>query len=205
MRKMLAVATAVALTLGLAACGSDSEDNAVSAEQEVVDTTSVPADVRWEPVGGIAAPVESADGPSKNDPVRAGYQHTPQGAVVAAINGQVALATADDQRWPDVLRELAAPGQGRDQWAQGRVLLSIAPGSQVAEPAKFEGFRIASYTPEGALVLLAVTYPEVGLTVYPVQMNWQNDDWKLVLPSQDEAPDLAPLDSLDAFTEFSAN
>lgn len=203
-KKLSALALAGTVALSLSACSSDKDGEDTHAENAVVDTTSAPADARWESVAGIATPVDSNDGPENTrDSVRSGYAHTPQGAVMAAINGQVALATADDTKWPDVSRSMIAPGQGRDQWAQGRALMSIQPGAKVENPAKFEGFRVSDYNDQDALVLLAAEYPEVGLTVYPVQLTWQ-DDWKLVLPAQDQAPDLEKLDSLDGFTEFSA-
>lgn len=200
--KRALTAAALALTLVIAGCGSENE-SAAPVLHSAPDTTSAPDQTQWAPVAGILSPVESTDGPRETEPVLSGYEHTPQGAVVAAINGQVAMATTDDATWPEVSQFLLAPGEGRDQWAQGRALMSIQAGAVVNNPASFEGFRITSYEEETAQVVLATEYPEVGLTAYPVQLVWQGD-WKIVLPTQYDSPDLEKIDSLDGFTPYSA-
>ncbi|WP_261371542.1 hypothetical protein [Corynebacterium sanguinis] len=199
MKKVVTALVGVCVAGALTACAGADE----TAENAGPDLASAPQNVVWQPVAGIESPVESTDGPRESQPVLHGYAQTPQGAVVAAINGQVAMATANDELWDEVSALLLAPGQGRDQWAQGRALLSIPEGTVQQNPAMFEGFRVADYTPENAQVVLAANYPGVGLTAYPVQLTWQ-DDWKIVMPTQDTAPDLEPLQSLDGFTAFSA-
>lgn len=202
--RLSAATLIVSASLLIASCGSDSEPPSDSStEQPAVDLNAPPQDARWEPVSGIDAPVESDAGPETTAPVPHGYAHTPQGAVQAAINGQVWLATADDQTWPQVASMMTAPGPGHDQWAQGRSLISVSGSVSQEDAAKFKGFKISDYSEEKAQVLLAADYPSVGLTVYPVQLVWQNDDWKLVLPSQDTAPDLHQLESLDGFVDHS--
>ncbi|MCQ9334509.1 hypothetical protein NQ042_10575 [Corynebacterium phoceense] len=202
--RLCATALIASASLLIASCGSNSENSSESStEQSAVDLATPPQDARWESVSGIDSPVESAAGPEATSPVPHGYAHTPQGAVQAAINGQVWLATADDQTWPQVASMMTAPGPGRDQWAQGRSLISVSGSVSQEDAAKFKGFKISDYSEEKAQVLLAADYPGVGLTVYPVQLVWQNDDWKLVLPSQDTAPDLHQLESLDGFVDYS--
>lgn len=201
---MKKIITAIALSASLftvTACGSDQEEQATEMQaEEAVDLERAP-DASWESVSGIQAPVESTDGPKENSPVPHGYERTPQGAVQAAILGQVWMATADDQTWTDVSSTMTAPGQGRDQWAQGRSLMTVS-GTVTNAPA-FKGFRITDYDEDNAQVVLATEYPGVGLTAYPVQLTWQGD-WKLVLPSLDTAPDLEEIDGLDGFVEFEA-
>ena len=158
-------------------------------------------DASWEAGAGILGPVDSTDGPENSTPVPHGYTHTPQGAVQAAILGQVWMATADDETWPEVSSIMTAPGQGRDQWAQGRSLITVS--GEVDNPPQFKGFYISDYDENNAQVVLATEYPDVGLTAYPVQLTWQ-DDWKLVLPTLDTAPDLEEIESLDGFTPFEA-
>ena len=201
--RLSAAAAIVAATLGLAACGSDEPEQPTEAsDHPTVDLEAAPENASWSSVGGIGTPVDSNDGPEKTSPVPHGYSHTPQGAVQAAINGQVMLATADDQTWPDVASDMTSPGPGRDQWAQGRLLISVNGNVDKKDAAEFKGFKITDYNDDKAQVLLAADYPDVGLTVYPVQLVWQADDWKLVLPDQENAPDLHKLESLDGFTEY---
>lgn len=185
----------------ITACSSAEEEQSVETQaEESVDLEKAP-DASWEEVAGIPAPVDSTDGPESSTPVPHGYTHTPQGAVQAAILGQVWMATADDETWPEVSSIMTAPGQGRDQWAQGRSLITVS--GEVDNPPQFKGFYISDYDENNAQVVLATEYPDVGLTAYPVQLTWQ-DDWKLVLPTLDTAPDLEEIESLDGFTPFEA-
>lgn len=201
MKKMIATMAVAASLFTLSACGSEQEEQTAETQEEnTVDLTRAP-DAKWNSVSGIQAPVESTDGPEDNSPVPHGYARTPQGAVQAAILGQVWLATADDETWPDVSATMTAPGQGRDQWAQGRSLMTVS--GTVENPPVFKGFHISDYSEDEAQVVLATEYPDVGLTAYPVQLTWQ-DDWKLVLPTLDTAPDLEEIESLDGFTPFEA-
>ena len=185
----------------ITACSSAEEEQSVETQaEESVDLEKAP-DASWEEVAGIPAPVDSTDGPENSTPVPHGYTHTPQGAVQAAILGQVWMATADDETWPEVSSIMTAPGQGRDQWAQGRSLITVS--GEVDNPPQFKGFYISDYDENNAQVVLATEYPDVGLAAYPVQLTWQ-DDWKLVLPTLDTAPDLEEIESLDGFTPFEA-
>ena len=185
----------------ITACSSAEEEQSVETQaEESVDLEKAP-DASWEEVAGIPAPVDSTDGPESSTPVPHGYTHTPQGAVQAAILGQVWMATADDETWPEVSSIMTAPGQGGDQWAQGRSLITVS--GEVDNPPQFKGFYISDYDENNAQVVLATEYPDVGLTAYPVQLTWQ-DDWKLVLPTLDTAPDLEEIESLDGFTPFEA-
>ena len=185
----------------ITACSSAEEEQSVETQaEESVDLEKAP-DASWEEVAGIPAPVDSTDGPENSTPVPHGYTHTPQGAVQAAILGQVWMATADDETWPEVSSIMTAPGQGRDQWAQGRSLITVS--GEVDNPPQFKGFYISDYDENNAQVVLATEYPDVGLTAYPVQLTWQ-DDWKLVLPTLDTAPVLEEIESLDGFTPFEA-
>ena len=127
----------------ITACSSAEEEQSVETQaEESVDLEKAP-DASWEEVAGIPAPVDSTDGPENSTPVPHGYTHTPQGAVQAAILGQVWMATADDETWPEVSSIMTAPGQGRDQWAQGRSLITVS--GEVDNPPQFKGFYISDY------------------------------------------------------------
>ncbi|MGO3084474.1 hypothetical protein [Ancrocorticia populi] len=178
-------------------CSSSPSDNA----EPEWDLTAAP-DAKWVSVAGIAAPMSDNDGPASTDPVPHGYAPSPQGAVLSAINGQIQMATADDATWPDVSTYLLAPGPGRDQWAQARSLVSVS--GEVADPARFVGFKVTEFNEEKAQVVLASELPDGQLVAYPVQMERLNQTWRLILPTQEEAVDFTPLDNIDGFTRFSA-
>lgn len=203
LRRSASTAMAVGLLLGsLTACSNDEQPVG-----ESPDTSAAPADLLWRNVAGLQVPISATDGPARTSPPE-GYTHTPQGAALAAANGQAALATAPDSNWPEVVRVVTAPGPGRDQWAQARALMSVSGAVDESVAATFSGFKIANYSDEQAVVLLATTTPaavpdeEPLLTTYPVQLAWTGGDWKLVLPTQDDNIDAAEIDSLDGFTEW---
>lgn len=200
--KRCAAAALVALTCALSACGSDDEPQQPE-QQAAPDTTSAPEGVSWMGLNGIQTPRSRACGQATGDGgVPVGYDHTPQCGVVAAINGQVALATVKDQEWPAVVNQIVAPGQGKNQWAQARAMQSIT--KPVANAARFVGFKIPTYDDQQMQVILAVTWPDGKTTAQVTQLAWQANTWKLVLPTQDKAPDAVEIKNLDGFTQFGA-
>lgn len=204
MHRRLVAAVAVTLTLTASAACSDDEQ---APEPAVVDVASAPADLTWRTVAGLEVPTSRDDGPARTSPPQ-GYSHTPQGAALAAANGQAALATAPDSTWPDVVRTVTTPGPGRDQWAQARVLMSVSGAVDETVASAFTGFKITDYSPEKAIVLLATRTPPTSgqteplLTAYPVQLAWTGADWKVVLPIQDDEIDAAEIENLDGFTTW---
>lgn len=200
--KRRAAALSMAMICALSACGKDDESQQ-PAQQDAPDTTSAPRDVTWAGLNGIQTPRSSACGQSTGDgSVPVGYEHTPQCGVVAAMNGQVALATAKDREWPAVANAVLAPGPGKNQWVQARSMQSIT--KPVDNPARFVGFKIPSYDEHGMQTILAVTWPDGKTTAQVTQLAWQGNTWKLVLPTQDKAPDAVEIKNLDEFTKFGA-
>lgn len=182
--------------------GCSSGEGKETVEQDW-DTSIGPQEVTWSSsVGCLALPSSVVSGPHEQEPgaVPHGFERSPQGAVMAAVLGQGWLAAADDDQWPTVVNQLVAPGQGKDQWAQARATLSV---EGCLDPApEFMGFAFDSFTQERASLALAVRRPDGGLYAMPTQLVWQEDDWRLVLPSQEEAVDAVELDDLDGFVEF---
>lgn len=201
-RRILAVVATALLGIGLTACAADEE---TVNQEAAVDITSAPAATTWQDgPTGLAYPVSDEAGPVEMLPVPHEFADTAQGAVVAAIVAQVFMAGASDELWPEVSQVLLEPGPGRDQWAQARALMSVDQYSQ-QNPPVFRGFQIAEYDGTGAVVVLAVEYPSGLLAALPVQMSRASGDWKAVLPTQEEAPDLQEItdDELVAwFTPF---
>ena len=190
MRKLAGMAMAcLAVGSALVGCGSSDDDGTVE-----WDTSAAPV-ATWErSMRGIKVPAGD-DGPKHSDPVPHGWAPGPQGAVLAAINAQAAMATAGEELWPEVAQRMLAPGQGRDQWSQARALMDIQ--GEVANPPRFVGFR---FSEDQAVVLLATEWPGGRRTAYPVQLA-RLDDWRVVMPVQGQEPDMVEL-SDEAFAEF---
>lgn len=197
-----AVATAtIVLT---AACGFADDTDTPHDTASAPDLAAAPADMQWRTVSGVSIPVSAVDGPTTtNGIVRSGYSQTPQGAVLAAINGQTALAVAGDRAWPEVVNTVTAPGPGRDEFAAARAGVTVT-GTVPADTApSFVGFEVTDYQsdPLSAAVSIAQRLGEDGpLYSYPVALQWIADDWRIVLPTAEENIDAAELNTLDGYT-----
>ncbi|WP_407727630.1 hypothetical protein ACJEDT_25740 (plasmid) [Rhodococcoides fascians] len=202
--RTLRIAATAATVLALAACGSGKDDTPTSAPDAAPDLRSAPAELTWREVAGVSVPTSRVDGPRTGTSVnRSGYSQTPQGAVLAAIVGQTALAVADDRSWPEVVNTVTAPGPGRDEFAAARTAVTVS-GSVPADAApKFVGFEITDYRqdPLTAAVSVAQTIGTGDqIYAYPVALQWISDDWRIVLPTAEENIDAVELDSLDGYT-----
>ncbi|WP_052059902.1 hypothetical protein [Rhodococcoides fascians] len=226
-RRGAAVVVAAAAIAAIAGCGNSGDDgDTVADNARPVDTAAAPAQVTWQPYQGVQVPYSGVDGPTDNITSAAptGYSHTPQGAVLAAIQGQTRLALAPDSAWAQTTSTLVAAGAGRDSYAVARAGASITAPADPASTATFSGFRVAEYRDEQADIDLVTTMPGGQLTSVPVTVLWRGDDWKIALPAPDtggdgtsgdaaadaewDAPadtDPVALASLDGFTAFSAD
>lgn len=208
--RTLRIAAAAATVLVLAACGSDNDGDPATGEgNPAPDLRSAPAELTWREIAGVSVPTSRVDGPATGTSVnRSGYSQTPQGAVLAAIIGQTALAVADDRAWPEVVNTVTAPGPGRDEFAAARAAVTVS-GSVPADAApRFVGFEVTDYSndPLSAAVSVAQTIGgDDQLYAYPVALQWIADDWRIVLPTAEENIDAVELDSLDGYTTLEQN
>lgn len=202
--RTLRIAATAATVLALTACGSGNDDIPTATPDATPDLRSAPAELTWREVAGVSVPTSRVDGPFAGTSVnRSGYSQTPQGAVLAAINGQTALAVADDRAWPEVVNTVTAPGPGRDEFAAARAAVTVS-GSVPADTApKFVGFEVTDYSsdPLSAGVSVAQTIGTgTDLFSYPVALQWINGDWRIVLPTSEENIDAIEIDNLDGYT-----
>jgi len=203
-KAQIAVSLACVAGLGLTACSSDDRPTEQPAAVSEVDVSAAPAETAWVTgPAGLDYPVSEVAGPTETSTVPHGFADTPQGAVVAAITSQVFMSGANDEVWPEVSQTLLEPGPGRDQWAQARGLMSVADEAQ-ENPPVFRGFRVSDYSDTSAIVTLAVDYPTGELAAMPVQMSRASGDWKAVLPTQEEAPDLQEITEENLAENFTA-
>ena len=202
--RTLRIAATAATVLALAACGSGNDDTATATPDPAPDLRSAPAELTWREIAGVSVPTSRVDGPATGTSVnRSGYSQTPQGAVLAAIIGQTALAVADDRAWPEVVNTVTAPGPGRDEFAAARAAVTVS-GSVPADAApRFVGFEVTDYSndPLSAGVSVAQTIGTADqIYSYPVALQWIADDWRIVLPTAQENIDAVELNSLDGYT-----
>lgn len=197
-----AAVVAAGIVVGaLAGCSADDND----AGGRGVDLTAVPAPVQWVSLAGVKVP-GGAQGPASSTPVRHGYEHSPQGAVLAAVNGQALMSLAGNDKTQAVSDYVLAPGAGRDQWGQARALADVSGMVDPDTAPRFAGFKITNYSDESVQVIVAAEYavPERWTGVYPVQLRWINDDWRVVAPTREDGVHVTPVDSTDDFTSFAA-
>lgn len=145
--------------------------------------TAAPAAMRFQDVGGAALPFSPVDGPLRiNGPLAAGYSHTPQGAVLAAMQLLIRLAYLPG--WAQVMTEQTVwEGPGRDkaitqrnstpQWTPAEI------AAQIMTPI---GFRVESYTPSQATIaLLFKKSDQEGYGGSRVVVVWAQGDWKFTV------------------------
>lgn len=202
MKKMTSLLLAATAAAGaLVGCSNDEE---ATAGHEQWDTTVAPKNVSWSDAQtrGIKVPSSKDDGPKNTDPVPHGWAPSPQGAVMAAINGQVYMSTAGEEVWPEVSKLMLAPGQGRDQWAQARSLMDI--DGDVKNPPQFKGFKFSEFSKDKAVVVIVAEYPHHGRLGYPVQLDRSSGDWRIVVPPQGQEPDLVGVKDaeFESFVKF---
>ncbi|MFD6401155.1 hypothetical protein [Nocardia sp. NPDC060249] len=132
-----------------------------------------------------------------------GYRHSPQGAVLAAIRGQVHLGMASDSEWGRTVALVSAPGPGREEFAAQRVVLSISGSVPAGAAPKYVAFKVSHYSDTAAAVHIVT---EIGAPTqtfdYPVALSWIDNDWRIVLPTSAEAIDATEVTSLDGYTRL---
>jgi len=117
--------------------------------------TAVPAGLRFQDVGGLTLPFSPVDGPLRvNGPIAAGYSHTPQGAVIAMM--QLLPRLGFGPGYQEVVAEQVVADQAtKDKLIAYRATRSQdRPAQLAAELAPPVGFRVESYTPDRATIVL---------------------------------------------------
>lgn len=128
-------------------------------------------DVTWQQVGALAAPVSTRYGPRKvsgpDGAIRQCYQHSPAGAVIAAVN--ITIGGSDVAAGNQVVQTQFTSGKGKqealDQEAQ-------------AGSATVAGFQVQACTASKCLVSVAVSGGgNYGAATVPLV--WSGGDWMI--------------------------
>jgi hypothetical protein len=154
----------------------------------------------WALFHNLALPVSATAGPSaQKGPLWSGYTHTATGALLAAT--YLAYST-DGPDAVSVLKSQAVDGPiARAYIAQFTATPRANMPSGVPNVA---GFRFVSYTPTAArieLLLLASTNDSYSS---PVDLTWQDGDWKINLESAGSVPQIVKIDGPAGFIPWSA-
>lgn len=142
--------------------------------------TSVPDDLTWRAQGVNSWPGSPSVGPTAPDATPAGacYQHSPMGAALAAVNILQSARSLENSDSEAVMLAQYADTPARETViADMREVLWNLPMDQRVW-GRMEGFRVVSYTPERAQILLVQYWPnDSQFTGENVVLLWQDGDW----------------------------
>ncbi|GGJ40195.1 hypothetical protein [Paenarthrobacter histidinolovorans] len=141
-----------------------------------------PPKSKWELVGAMAVPTDpSTSGPGTvgKDGLRSCFAQSPTGALYATAN---IWAASFNGYAKQVYLELAADSPSRDKAVQ-----AIKEGKDVSggssPKVQIAGFILHSYTPEAAVVELAIKSSDGGYGAFSTSLVWEDGDWKLDIPA----------------------
>ena len=142
---------------------------------------------KWELVGTMAVPTDpSTSGPGTvgKDGLRSCFAQSPTGALYATAN---IWAASFNGYAKQVYLELAADSPSRDKAVQ-----AIKEGKDVSggssPKVQIAGFILHSYTPEAAVVELAIKSSDGGYGAFSTSLVWEDGDWKLDIPAAGGGP-----------------
>ncbi|WP_063129908.1 hypothetical protein [Nocardia fusca] len=176
----MAIATlGAATTVLLLACGTE-QQHATNAVTSTV-LAAKPVALHWDTFQGIRLP-SAQQGPTRLDgAVVGGFERSPVGAALAAIHATVRISVATDAQWIAVVKNLVAPGVGRDAWTTARAQISIT--TPVAnDPPAVLGYRVTHYTPDTAEIDIYTLNADNSVNSNTCRVRWQANDWRLELP-----------------------
>ncbi|MFG3553861.1 hypothetical protein ACGGAQ_05675 [Micromonospora sp. NPDC047557] len=177
-----------------------------SAAAEALPTaipTTAPRGVTWELVGQAVVPRSATAGPRQvAGGVASGYAHTPEGALIAAAQ----LSTRSDlyagrESWEPTITKQFTPGADRDRLLAMYANYDPVPPVEAADLATIGGYRYVSYSPDTAVIAMAMRVPRSSAWVtLTLTVRWMDGDWRMVPPPggnwqalQAPAPDLSSV------------
>ncbi|MFE2997391.1 hypothetical protein ACFXG4_20545 [Nocardia sp. NPDC059246] len=155
-----------------------------------------PVDLRAAPTGlksvafqGILLPSANEGPHSQTGAAVGGFDQSPIGAALAAIQATVRISIATDMQWPIVVQQMVAPGPARDEWAVARAQLSITAAIS-GEAPRIIAYRVAKFANDASDIEIYTRQPDESVTCNTATVIWQAADWRLRLPDQ---PHPAPV------------
>lgn len=158
---------------------------------------SGPVPARWNLVERVALPSSSA-GPHVTSGLRRCYDHSPQGALLAAANISYGLASSS---YKSVYAHQVLPGPNASSAEQDQAAAAKqAPSSTIAQ---IRGYRFMNYSPDRAQVQLLTGPDDTSTQQYTFLMQWAGDDWMLNADAPGGYISPQPASMADGFTEWS--
>lgn len=128
---------------------------------------------RWQTVGAAALPA-TPFGPSEIEDTPGCFEHSPAGAVTAAVY-VATLGSSGDIRM--VLEDMSVDSPNTEAF------LAEVSGAEQATPIRPAGLRLADYSGDAATV--SVVFDHQGRhPVVTIDLLWEDGDWKWNTPSQ---------------------
>ncbi|MBF6331809.1 hypothetical protein [Nocardia transvalensis] len=167
-----------------------------SVPAETADIHAVPTNLKSVVFQAIRLPV-AAQGPHVDDgTVATGFNRSPVGAGLAAIQATVRVSVATDRQYALIGQRMVAPGPGRDAWAVARAQISISAAATA--PPKILGYRITGYTRDRAETEIFALQPDSSMTRHTAMVVWLDEDWKLSMPDGPHSPLVSAVTALPA-------
>lgn len=166
---------------GAAGCSGD--DQAVGPKDGSVQLDEKPRKLTWTTFQGVRVPVAEQGPRSGSEPAPAGYDQSPAGAALAAIQATIRMSVADDSQFPQVSAMLLAPGEGRDWFIANRLRVSTSEPVEAKDAPHVLAYQVTAYKDGLATVDIFTRYPDQSMTVNHTTVAWQNGGgWGLVVP-----------------------
>ena len=185
-KSIIVTGMVLGLVLAISGCGAEKriEESTTTSSAPAADLTSPPKGVEWRDVRGLWVPHSSQSGPKATTGAGGAhtYEHSPQGAALAAIGTSMRISVASDQAWPEIVSRSVASGLGRDEWMIARAQVSITGLDDNVKPA-IEGYEIVDYSDQEAMIDVYSSYPDKSMTKTTMMVVWVDSDWKYVLPT----------------------
>jgi hypothetical protein len=142
-----------------------------------------PTNLTWASFNGMSIP-QADQGPRNPDQVAPrGFEQSPAGAALAAINATIRMSVATDDQWPQIVRTLLAPGPARDAFIASRIQLSTTAAVPAGQAPQVLGWQVTGFTPQQAAVDVYTQLPDQSLAVNHTTVVWTGfGDWGLLLP-----------------------
>lgn len=177
-RRGVAAVIVVAAVTSISGCGSDDDAAGVG-----VDLSSGPSGVHWGIVGPVRVPVAD-QGPVETSGAAAayGFERSPQGVGLAAMNIPVRVSCASDAEWPEVVSRSVVANAARDELVTSRVSYTVTGFDHELAPV-VEGYRINEYSDDVSDVDVFTSYSDGSKAVASYHFVWDSGDWKMDLSS----------------------
>lgn len=173
--------------LAVSGCGGDSGEDTAS-QPTPVRLDAPPTNLTWASFNGMSIP-QADQGPRTPDQLAPrGFEQSPAGAALAAINATIRMSVATDDQWPQIVRTLLAPGPARDAFIASRIQLSTTSPVPAGQAPLVLGWQVTAFTPQQAGVDVFTQLPDQSLAVNHTTVVWTGfGDWGLLLPDTNAA------------------